>query len=160
MIGVKPWPNDWTFALNIHWTFLTVFGVWTWQNFQIWQNDWTFSDENSSVMGCAQLLGLFHLTYSCANWTMFRRSGKTTKHLTSTFSNEMNLIFSTENFWLPSKSTGPPSTSWAQLNKIGQGGKTTQHFALDICSVHVQCKCPVVLPGLNVFSVLLYLAHL
>ena len=25
-----------------------------------------------------------------------------------------------------------------------------QHFALDICPVHVQCKFPVVLPGLNI----------
>ena len=25
----KPWQNDWTFVLNMLWTFLTLFSVWT-----------------------------------------------------------------------------------------------------------------------------------
>ena len=38
---------------------------------------------------------------------------------------------------------------WTRLEKTGQGGKTTQHFTLDICPMHVRCRCPVVLPGLK-----------
>ena len=38
----KPWQNDWTFALNIHWTLLTLLSVWTSRKFRWWQNDWTF----------------------------------------------------------------------------------------------------------------------
>ena len=49
----------------------------------------------SSVIVCIQLLGLFRLKYACANRTMFSRSGKTTDHLTSTSSNERNIILST-----------------------------------------------------------------
>ena len=100
----------------------------------------------SSVIGCTQILGRFRLKYACTNWAMFNRSGKTTGHLASTSSNKRNLILSIERFWLLSKSTEQLST-W--LNKTEQGGKRTPHFTPSNCPVHVQCKCPVILPGLR-----------
>ena len=66
-----------------------------------------------------------------------------------TFSNifrRRNLTLAIEHFWMPANSTGQFST-W--MNKTGQGWKTTQHFTLNICPMHVQYKCPVILPWLD-----------